>query len=443
MVTEAVKALSAEEITELCLRHTLFDWSAQAGLDPLPISRAKGVYFYSVEGRRYLDFNSQLMCVNAGHGDPRIVDAIKRQAEQLPYISPFMATEVRARLGAKLAELLPGDIDKVFFTLSGADANENAIKIARAVSGRQKILARYRSYHGSTGSAVLATGDPRRWPNEGATAGVVHVLDPYHGIQRGWDTPEESLANLEETIQLEGPQTIAAFILEPIVGTNGILIPPDGYLQGVRQLCDRYGILMICDEVMTGFGRSGRWFAVDHWGVVPDLITMAKGLTSSYVPLGAVGMRPQVAAYFDDHVFWGGLTYNSHPLACAAALGAIQAYEEDDMVGNSQRMGAILARHQMRLRERHPCIGTTRSIGLFGCLELVRDPDTLEPLAPFNGTSPEMKAIAGALLEAGLYTFVRWNTIMTNPPLCINDDELAEGFAIIDKALDIADQAVA
>jgi len=443
VATETVKALSAEEITELCLRHTLYDWSAQAGLKPLPVTAAKGVHFHTADGRRFIDFNSQLMCVNAGHGDRRIIDAIKRQADQLPYIGPFMAHEPRARLGRKLAELLPGDIDKVFFTLGGADANENAIKMARAVTGRAKILARYRSYHGSTGTSVQATGDPRRWPNEGAGAGVVHVLDPYHGIQRGWDTAAEALADLEETIQLEGPQTIAAFILEPITGTNGILIPPDGYLQGVRELCDRHGILLICDEVMTGFGRTGRWFAVDHWGVVPDLITLAKGLTSSYVPLGAVGMRPQVASYFDQHVFYGGLTYNSHPLGCAAALGAIQAYEEDDMVGNSLRMGAVLAKHHRRLQERHPCVGAARSIGLFGALELVRDRSTLEPLAPFNGTSPEMKAISQALLDAGMHTFVRWNTIMTNPPLCISESELDEGFEILDSVLEIGDRAVA
>ena len=441
MVLEAVKALSPAEITELCLRHTLYDWGMQAGLKPMPVVSAKGVYFHTADGRRFIDFNSQLMCVNAGHGDRRIIEAIQRQAEQLPYISPFMAHEPRARLGAKLASLLPGAMEKVFFTLGGADANENAIKIARAVTGRPKILARYRSYHGSTGSAIQATGDPRRWPNEFA-GGIVHVLDPYHGIQRGWDTVEQALANLEETIQLEGPSTIAAFILEPISGTNGILVPPDGYLQGVRAILDRHGILMICDEVMTGFGRTGRWFAVDHWGVVPDLITLAKGLTSSYVPLGAVGIMPKVAAYFDDHTFYGGLTYNSHPLGCAAALGTIQAYEEDDMVGNAQRMGAVLARHHRRLRERHPCVGATRSIGLFGCLELVRDRQTLEPLAPFNGTSPEMKAIAQALLDAGMHTFVRWNTIMTNPPLCISEAELDEGFEILDGALEIGDRAV-
>jgi len=441
MAMETVKALTAEEISELCVRHTLYDWSAQAGLKPMAVESAKGVYFHTVDGKRFIDFNSQLMCVNAGHGDRRIIDAIKEQAEQLPYISPFMAHEPRARLGRKLAELLPGDIDKVLFTLGGADANENAIKIARTVTGRPKILARYRSYHGSTGTSVQATGDPRRWPNEFAI-GVVHVMDPYHGIQRGADSAEVALAQLEETIQLEGPQTIAAFILEPITGTNGILIPPDGYLQGVRELCDRFGIMMICDEVMTGFGRTGKWFAVDHWGVVPDLITLAKGLTSSYVPLGAVGMRPKVAAYFDDHVFYGGLTYNSHPLACAAALGAIQAYEEDDMVGNSARMGAVLQRHHKKLQERHPCVGATRSIGLFGAIELVRDRRTMEPLAPFNGTSPEMKAIGQALLEAGLYTFVRWNTIMTIPPLCITEAQLDEGFEILDSALEVGDRAI-
>ncbi len=441
MATETVKALSAAEITDLCRRHTLYDWSAQAAINPLPVTSAKGVYFQTADGRRFIDFNSQLMCVNAGHGDRRIIEAIKRQADQLSYISPFMAHEPRARLGKKLAELLPGDIDKVFFTLGGADANENAIKMARAVTGRPKILARYRSYHGSTGTAVQATGDPRRWANEYAGA-VVHVTDPYHGIQRGTDPADIALSHLEETVRLEGPETIAAFILEPITGTNGILIPPDGYLEGVREICDRFGILLICDEVMTGFGRTGRWFAVDHWGVVPDLIALAKGLTSSYAPLGAVGMRPQVASFFDDHVFHGGLTYNSHPLGCAAALGAIQAYEEDDMVGNSQRMGAVLAKHHRRLQERHPCVGAARSIGLFGALELVRDRNTLEPLAPFNGTSPEMKAISQGLLDAGMHSFVRWNTVMTNPPLCITEAELDEGFEILDSVLEIADRAI-
>jgi len=435
--------LSGEEIVALCRQYTLYDWMAQSAADPIPVDTAKGVYFYTPDGKRYIDFNSQLMSVNAGHGDRRIIEAIKRQADKLAFANPFMAHEPRALLGKKLAELLPGDIDKVFFTLGGAEANENAVKLARAVTGRYKIVSRYRSYHGATGAAMAMTGDPRRWPNDLGTSGVVHVLDPYHGPQREVDSAEESLRYLGETIQLEGPNTIAAFFLETVTGTNGVLIPPDGYLQGVRDLCDRYGILMVCDEIMSGFGRTGAWFAVNHWNVVPDIITMAKGLTSSYVPLGAVGMRPRVAQHFERNVFFGGLTYNSHPLACAAALGAIQAYEEDDMIGNAKRMGELMKRHHETLRVKHPCIGLTRSIGLFGILELVRDRKTMEPLAPFNGTSDEMKAVGTYFREHGLYTFVRWHTIMTNPPLCINEDELAEGFAIIDRALDIADQAIA
>jgi taurine--2-oxoglutarate transaminase len=268
------------------------------------------------------------------------------------------------------------------------------------------------------------------------------VLDPYHGPQREVDSADAALAYLDETIELEGPNTIAAFFLETVTGTNGVLIPPDGYLQGVRKLCDKYGILMVCDEIMSGFGRTGEWFAVNHWGVVPDLMTLAKGLTSSYVPLGAVAMRKHVSDFFEKNVFQSGLTYNSHPLACAAALGTIQAYEEDDMIGNSRRMGEVMRKHHQQLQATHPCVGLTRSIGLFGILELVRNRRTMEPMAPFNGTSPEMKAIGQYFRDHGLYTFLRWHSIMTNPPLCINQDELAEGFAIIDKALEIGDQAV-
>jgi taurine---2-oxoglutarate transaminase len=435
--------LSGEEIVALCRQYTLYEWTAQSAVDPIAVDHAKGVYFYTPDGKRYIDFNSQLMSVNAGHGHPRIIEAIKRQAEKLPYANPFMAHEPRALLGKKLAELMPGDLNKVFFTLGGAEANENALRLARAVTGRHKVIARYRSYHGATAGAIALTGDPRRWANDIGDSGVVHVLDPYHGPQRKDDTAQESLRYLEETIQLEGPNTIAAFFLETVTGTNGILIPPDGYLQGVRELCDRYGILMVCDEIMAGFGRTGEWFAVNHWKVVPDLITMAKGLTSSYIPLGAVGMRPRIAEYFDKNVFYGGLTYNSHPLACATALGTIQAYEEDDMIGNARRMGEVMKRHHAELKRKHPSVGLTRSIGLFGILEMVKDRKTMEPMAPFNGTSEPMKAVGRYLRENGLYTFVRWNTIMTNPPLCINEAELAEGFAIIDKALDIADEAVA
>jgi taurine--2-oxoglutarate transaminase len=439
----ARRTMTGEEIVALARKHTLFEWSAQSKVDPIPVARAKGIYFWTPEGRRFIDFNSQLMCVNIGHGDERVARAIAGQAAVLPYVSPFMATEPRARLGQKLAEICPGDIDVFFFTNSGAEANENAVKLARWVTGRQKILARYRSYHGATAGSITLTGDPRRWAAEPGIPGVVHVLDPYHGIDRGWDSAAQSLAMLEEVIQLEGPGTIAAFILETVTGTNGVLVPPDGYLEGVRELCTRYGILMICDEVMAGFGRTGQWFAVDHWSVVPDLLTMAKGLTSAYVPLGAVGMRRGIADQFQDRVFYGGLTYNSHPLACAAALATIQVYEDDRLIENARSMGIVMADLLADLQRRHPSVGAVRSIGLFGIVELVRDRRTHEPLAPFNGFSAEMAALGAFLRQEGLYTVVRWNSFYTNPPLCINDAELREGFGIIDRALEITDRAVA
>lgn len=427
--------MSGAEIVDLCRKHTFFEWSAQAAVDPIPMARAKGVYFWTPEGKRYLDFNSQLMCVNAGHGDERIIRAIQEQAAALAYANPFMATAPRAQLGARLAALSPGDIDVFFFTNGGAEANENAIKIARAFTGRHKILARYRSYHGGTQGAMALTGDPRRWSTEPGMPGVIHVLDPYHGLERGWDSTAAALQTLEEIIQLEGAHSIAAFFLETISGTNGVLIPPDGYLQGVRELCTRHGILMVCDEVMSGFGRTGEWFAVNHWNVVPDIMTMAKGLTSAYLPLGAVGMRRPVADYFQQHVFQGGLTYNSHPMACAGALATIAVYEEDGLVGNAKRLGPVMQRLLTGLAERHPVVGAHRNLGLFGIVELVRDRKTNTPLAPFGGTSDEMKRVSALFRELGLYTFTRWHNFFTNPPLCISEAELREGFDIIDQAL--------
>src|SRR6266403_2289477 len=341
-MTTLSETMTGEQIVELCRRHTLFEWSAQSAVDPIPVGRAKGIYFWTPEGKRFIDFNSQLMCVNIGHGDPRVVRAIQEQLETLAYANPFMATEPRARLGAKLAEIAPGDIDVFFFTNGGTEANENAIKLARLTTGRHKIVARYRSYHGATAGSMTLTGDPRRWASEPGLPGVVHVLDPYHGIERGWDSAEQSLAMLAEVVELEGPHTIAAFILETVTGTNGVLVPPDGYIQGVRELCTKHGILMICDEVMAGFGRTGEWFAVDHWKVVPDIITMAKGLTAAYVQLGAVGMRRHIADHFKDKVYYGGLTYNSHPLACAAALATLQVYEEDNLLENARKMGVLM-----------------------------------------------------------------------------------------------------
>ena len=434
--------MSGQEIVDLTRKHTLFEWSAQSKVDPIPVARAKGIYFWTPEGKRFTDFNSQLMSVNIGHGDERVIRAITEQASVLAYANPFMATEPRARLGQKLAEITPGDIDTFFLTNGGAEANENAIKIARFFTGRHKIIARYRSYHGATAGAISLTGDPRRWAAEPGIPGVVRVLDPYHGIERGWESAETSLAMIEEIIQLEGSHTIAAFILETVVGTNGILVPPDGYMQGVRKLCDKYGILMIADEVMAGFGRTGEWFAIDHWKVVPDLICMAKGLTSSYIPLGAVGMRHHIAQHFQDKVFYGGLTYNSHPMGCATALATIRVYEEDNLIENARKMGAILKDLGAELQKKHPSVGAVRSIGLFGIVELVRSRKTKQPMAPFNGTSDEMVALGKFFRENGLYTLVRWNTFYTNPPLCINEQQLREAFAIIDKGLEITDRAV-
>ena len=440
--TDTTTIMTGDEIVALSKQHTIYEWSAQSKVDPIPVARAKGIYFWTPEGKRYIDFNSQLMCVNIGHGDERVIRAIQEQAAVLAYANPFMATEPRAKLGAKLAELTPGDIDVFFFTNGGAEANENAIKIARWYTGRHKILAFYRSYHGGTAGAISLTGDPRRWAAEPGVPGIVHVLNPYHGIQRGWDSADAALAYLEETMQLEGASTIAGLILEPVVGTNGILVPPDGYMQGIRALCDKYGIVMIADEVMAGFGRTGKWFSVDHWNVVPDVITMAKGLTSAYVQLGAVGLRRKIADHFRDNVFYGGLTYNSHTLACAAALATIAVYEEDKLIERAYQTGLLMKELLADLVERHASVGAVRSIGLFGVVELVRNRKTMEPMAPFNGTSPEMQALGRYFRTEGLYTFVRWNTFFTNPPLCITEAELRDAFAIIDRGLQDTDRAV-
>ncbi len=436
------ETMSGDEIVELCRKHTLFEWSAQSAVDPIPVAQSKGIYFWTPEGKRYIDFNSQLMCVNIGHGDERVIRAIQEQAATLAYANPFMATEMRARLAVKLAEITPGDIDAFFFTNGGAEANENAIRIARLFTGRHKIGARYRAYHGGTAGALTLTGDPRRWAAEPGIPGVFRIPDFYHGIQKGFETTDDVLARTEEILELEGAKTVAAIIVEPVVGTNGILIPPDGYMQGLRALCDKYGILLIADEVMAGFGRTGEWFSVDHWKVVPDLLSMAKGLTSAYVQLGAIGMRRHIADHFQKNVFWGGLTYNSHPLACAAALATIAVYEEDKLIENARRMGDVMRGMLEDLESRHPSVGATRNIGLFGLVELVRNRETREPMAPFNGSSPEMQELGKFFRQEGLYTFVRWNYFFTNPPLCITEAELKEAFTIIDRALEITDRAV-
>jgi taurine--2-oxoglutarate transaminase len=442
MAVTTPASMTSEEIVRLSREHTFFSWSVQGQLDPIAIDHAEGIYLYTPEGRRIIDFNSQLMSVNIGHGDRRVIDAITAQAMKLQYVQPAFTTEPRARLGAKLAEILPGDMDKVFFTLGGAEAIENAIKLARHHTGRHKVLARYRSYHGATFGAMTLTGDPRRWANEPGLVGVVRYPDTHRWGEKEPRPAAESLQGLEDVIRYEGPHTIAAIFLETIVGTNGILIPPDGYIQGVRELCDRYDILMVADEVMAGFGRTGRMFAIEHWDTVPDLMTMAKGLTSSYLPLGAVAMRRRIADAFESKMYYGGLTYSSHAVSCAAALATLDVYEQDGIVAHVAEMDAVMRRHHEDLYRRHPSVGAVRNLGLFGILDLVRSRDPFTPMTPFNGTSDEMKAVGKYLREHGLYTMIANNSIHTNPPLIITEEGLAEGFAIIDGALEIADQAV-
>jgi taurine--2-oxoglutarate transaminase len=444
--------LPDSEILPLSLEHTFWTWSAQAKVEPIPIKRAKGVYFWDVDGKRYLDFNSMVMCVNVGHGDERVIQAIIDQTQELPFAGPGMATRPRAKLGKLLSEITPQGLTRFLFTLGGADANENAVKLARAYSGKHKILARYRSYHGATAGAMALTGDPRRiaWePN--LMPGVVHFLDPYryrstfHRTNPDLSEAEfcqDYLNHLEEIIQYEGPQTIAAVLLETVTGTNGIIIPPEGYLQGVRALCDRYGILLIADEVMSGFGRTGKWFAVNHWDVTPDLMTMAKGLTSAYAPLGAVAMREEIAASFNERVFQSGLTYTAHPISLAAAIANIQVIQQDHLVERASQMGPVLHRMLADLGEQHPSVGEVRSIGLFGIIELVRNRHSKEPLAPFDSSSPEMVALRKRLLAQGLFLYSHWHTLLIIPPLIITEAELAEGFKILDEALEITDRAV-
>jgi len=443
--------LADDEILPLSMEHNFWTWSAQGKVNPIPVKSARGVYFWDVNDKRYLDLNSMTMCVNIGHGDERVIQAIADQARELPYAAPGMATKPRAIMGKKLAEILPAGLTRYLYTLGGADANENAVKLARAFTGRYKILSRYRSYHGASYGAVAATGDPRRVAWEPTVMpGVVHFLDPYRYRSTFHRTnPELSeedfcqdyLNHLEEIIQYERPETIAAIMVESVTGTNGVIIPPAGYLPGIRTICDRYGIVMICDEVMSGFGRTGEWFAVNHWNVIPDILTMAKGLTSGYAPLGAVAMKPEIAATFQDRVFEGGLTYNGHPISLAAAIATIEVMQTDHLVEKAKATGLVMADMLAELVERHPSVGEVRSIGLFGIIELVRNRQTKEPMAPFNGSSPEMAAYKKYLLDHGVFQSIHWNNALLLPPLIITPEQLAEGFAVIDRALEITDQA--
>jgi taurine--2-oxoglutarate transaminase len=431
-------------------QYVLHSWSVQDAVDPIPVAGGEGRYFWDYDGKRYLDFASQLVNVSIGHQHPKIVAAIKEQAEKLCTIGPPMATEVRSTLARLLAEVTPGDLQMSFFTNGGAEANENAAKLARWYTGRHKIIARYRSYHGATAGAITLTGDPRRWPAEPGIPGVVRMLDPYtYRCPAGHPDPCPvctGAPHLEEILQYEGAHTVAAVILETVVGTNGIIVPPDGYLQAIREVCDRHGILLIADEVMAGFGRTGKWFGVDNWNVVPDILTVAKGINSGYVPLGAMIVRKPIADWARDKYFAGGLTYSGHPLACASAIASIEAFKEEGIVENSAEMGGVFAEKLRGLQEKHPAIGDVRGLGCFWGLELVKNRETREPLVPFNATGEAfapVARVAKAALERGLYLMTHWNVIIVAPPLTITRDEIDEGIGVLDEALSIADEYTA
>lgn len=436
-------SMTSQEMIDLCTKHSLFSWSATGKVDPIPVARAEGVYLYSPEGKRWLDWNSQLMSVNIGHGHPKVIKAIQDQAASLAYAYPGMATEIRAVLSKRLAELVPGDINTFFYTLGGAEANENAIKAARLFSGRHKILVRYRSYHGATHGVMSLTGDPRRWPNEPGMAGVVRVMDPRPYEYSFGGTDEEivkhNLQYLEEVIQYEGPHTIAAMFIETVTGTNGILPPPKGYLKGLKALLEKYGILLVCDEVMCGWGRTGKRFAFEHGDIVPDIVTMAKGLTSSYMPLGVMGVSDRIANHFRENVFWGGLTYNAHPMCLAAANAVIDVLEEEKLVERSAQMGEVMRAHMAKMAEKHRCVREHRNIGLFGLIELRKNSKN-ERLVPYAGSHPVMAKLGKFFKDEGLFTVLQWSTIMCNPPLVISEAEMAEAFGIIDRGLSIVDE---
>jgi len=435
------------QVVEDAKRYVLHSWSVQDAVAPIAVAGGEGRYFWDYDGKRYLDFASQLVNVSIGHQHPKVVAAIKEQADKLCTIGPPMATEARSTLARMLAEVTPGDLTMSFFTNGGAEANENAIKLARWYTGRHKVIARYRSYHGATAGSITLTGDPRRWPAEPGITGVVRMLDPYtYRCPAGHPDPCPVCTggpHLEEILQYEGPDTVAAVILETITGTNGIIVPPDGYLQSIREVCDRHGILLICDEVMAGFGRSGKWFACEHWDVVPDILTVAKGINSGYVPLGAMVVSEPISEWVRDKYFAGGLTYSGHPLACASAVASIEAFQEEGIVENAAEMGGVIADELHRLQERHPSIGEVRGLGCFWGIELVRNRETREPLVPFNATGEAfapVARVAKAALERGLYLMTHWNVIMVVPPLTITREELDEGIGILDEALALADE---
>lgn len=434
-----------QKVKEDSLKYNMHSWSVQGELDPKVITRAKGIYFWDADDKRYFDMSSQLVNVNIGHGNEKVIDAIKEQAEKLPFIGPAFAVDVKSEAARKIIEVAPDNMEKVFFTNGGAEANENAIKVARMVTGKYKIFSAYRSYHGATYGAANLTGENRRFPSEPGIPGFVKFVGPYtYRAPVEFKNEEEAtkyyLTLLRDQIEFEGPDKIAAIFQETVVGSNGILIPPKGWMQGVRDLCDEYGILMVCDEVMAGWGRTGKWFAIDNWNVKPDIISFAKGVTCGYVPLGGIIVSKEIAKYFDNNKLWCGLTYSGHPMGCAAACATIDVYKEEKLIENSQEMGKVLSGILENLKEKHPCVGDVRCIGLFSAIELVKDKGTKEPLVPY-GKDPEgtMKKILSILKSEGFWNYSHDNVVIIAPPLTIKEDELKEAMDIMDRVLYFVD----
>ena len=432
---------TTKEIFETSKKYNLHSWSKQGGLNPIVMTKAEGIYFWDGDGKRYYDMSSQLVNLNIGHGNKKVIKAIQEQAERLTYSAPSFAIDVRSQLAKMVVELAPDNMGKVFFTLGGADANENAIKIAKMFTGRFKIFSRYLSYHGSTYGAANLTGEPRRYACEPGITGFVKFIDPYvYRAPVTFASEEEATAfyvsQLRDQVLYEGRESVAAIVMESITGSNGVIIPPKGYLQGVRQICDEFGIVMVCDEVMTGWGRTGEWFAVNHYDVKPDIITFAKGITCGYAPLGGVLVSKKIAEYFDDHLLSCGLTYSAHPLSCAAGIATIEYYKENDLINQSKQRGVTLGGLLEGIKERHACVGDVRYIGLFSVIELVKNKETKERLVEY-GKDPQgtMKKITGMLASKGFYTYSHENSLIIAPPLIITDQELESALAIMDTVL--------
>ena len=440
--------MDKDEIKKLDRQHVIHCWKAQRRGDPMVIDRAEGVYFWDADGKRYLDFCAGLLCINIGHGNKHVLDAMKRQMERFTYVPPGFATEARSTLARMISEVAPGDLDYTFFTNAGTEAVENAIKAARAFTGRHKIYSAWRSYHGATAGSITLTGDPRRWAAEPGIPGAVKFFGPYcYRCPFGCASEEtcglQCLETLKTQIMLDGPKTIAAIFVEPIVGSNGILIPPKGYMKGLRQVCDENGILLVADEVMSGWGRTGKWFAMDHEGIVPDIMVTAKGLTSGYVPLGAMVWSKKIWDHFCDHPFVGGLTYSGHALACATGVANIEVYRSENLIEKSRTGGEHLYGRLRELLDKHPSVGDVRCRGLWACIELTSDKKTKAPLAGFADARMNVSSgVLQRLYAKGVYLFAQWDFILIAPPLIITKDQIDEGISAIDEALNYTDSLI-